>query len=582
MMAGSAPSALRAPAFRVAAFTAGAAVLYFAKPLLMPIALAVLVSFWLAPLVSRIERTGLGRVVAVILVCVVVAGATGGLAWLVDRQAVELSGQLPEYRRNLVSKVRALRGPLGSLARAAVVMDELESELDGPAKKSEAPPKVEVVERSNPIETVTSVATPLVEPLGIAAAVAVLVVFMLLQREDLRDRVIRLAGSRDLTLTTHAIDDASRRLSRILGTQSLLCAAHGTLVGVGLAAIGIPGAAMWGVLAALLRFIPYVGPFISVSLPVAIALAAFPGWTPVVEVLLLFLVLELLSSNALEPWLYGMRTGLSPFAVVLSAFFWTWLWGIPGLFLAMPLTICLVVAGRYVESLEGFRILFGDEAALEPEVRFYQRMLSIDAGEVEMLLRRTIETEGIQAASDGLVLPALRWFARDVDRGSVPRDRARRIRSMLVDLFEELPSTDAEERGAARVFLRPGRDEPESIAGAWLSRLLKAHGFVVRADGRLGGPAQQADPREVVPDVICVPALTPESALSARRICRQLRLREPRARIFVAFWSEGRTLVGDARPSTEPAGVAWVASASELARAIDAAVPALPKVATAG
>ena len=203
---------------------------------------------------------------------------------------------------------------------------------------------------------------------------------MLLEREELRDRMLWLIGAQDLTLTTHAVDDAMQRVSRYLGMQSLICGIHGLAVGIGLAVIGVPGAVLWGALSAVLRFLPYFGPWLAAAGPIALALAAFPGWSAPLLTVALFVILELVSNNVLEPWLYGASAGLSPFGVVFSAVFWAWLWGIPGLLIATPLTVCLVVAGRYVRGLEYFTVLLGDRPALLPDVRLYQRLLALDLG----------------------------------------------------------------------------------------------------------------------------------------------------------------------------------------------------------
>jgi hypothetical protein len=416
------------------------------------------------------------------------------------------------------------------------------------------------------METIRGLVGPLLVPLGTAAAVVVLTIFLLLAREDLRDRALRLAGADDLTRTTHAIDDAAQRLSRFLGAQSLLCAAHGAMVAAGLAAIGIPGALLWGALGGLLRFIPYVGPWIAAALPIALSLAAFPGWWPAVETILLFLVLELVSNNVLEPWLHGTRTGLSPFAIVLSAFFWTWLWGLPGLFLATPLTVCLVVAGRYVEGLHFLHVLFSDEAALEPDVRFYQRVLALDADEATALLRVASSADGFAAASQALVLPAIRRLERDVDRHALTRERARRIHEMLADGFEDVVPAPAEPaRGRVRIVA--GREEIEALAADWAARLLVERGFEVVRVSRAWArePATTAGaPRET----LCVSGVSPSAVLQARRLARQL-ARATHAPVILAAWSE-RAPASDA----DDTGVRRVGSAAELIEAVEAAAPA--------
>ncbi|RIL07443.1 MAG: AI-2E family transporter, partial [Proteobacteria bacterium] len=507
------PRPLRASAAPLVTFIVVTAALYFAQPILMPIALAMLLAFWTAPLVTRVECLGVGRIAAIIAVCLGLLGVVGGLGWIVVREAAQLSEDVPAMRRNLVDKAHSLRGPIGTVVRASAVLEELEQELDVPdGPRPERTEKVEVVQRTNVLATLRSFAAPLLVPLGTAAAVLVLMIFLLVAREELRDRVVRLAGENELTITTQALDDAGRRLSRFLGAQSLLCTAHGAMVALGLFAIGLEGALLWGVLAGLLRFIPYVGPWISALLPIGLSLAAFPGWSPALATIGLFVVVELISNNVLEPWLHGTRTGLSPFAVVLSAFFWTWLWGLPGLFLATPLTVCLVVAGRYVESLSFVRVLFGDEQALDPAARFYQRVLSLDANESAQLLRQATEGQSLEAVSESIVLPAVRWLERDLERAAVTRERARRIRDLMAALFDDLAPEPGDEASGPSVLVIAGREEPEWITAAWLAVLLAARGFRVRRGSRaaVAGPL-------VAGELICVSALGAAAALHARR-----------------------------------------------------------------
>jgi len=455
------------------------AALYLGRDFLIPVALAVLLGFWLSPVVGRVERVGLPRVASVLLVTTFVGVLLLGGGWLAGSQLAELPPQLPVYRENLLQKVRAMRGPLGALERAGRVLDEVEHELDRGQRRAST--TVEVVERPSPLAAVSALVGPLVAPLATAAAVAVLVIFLLLQREDLRDRLLAILGQRDLTATTDAIDDATARLSRYLGAQSLLCAAHGVLVGLGLFAIGIPGAWLWGLAAGLLRFIPYLGPWLAAAFPIAVSIAAFPGWSPAMATIALFVFLELLSNNVLEPWLYGTTVGLTPFAVVLSALFWTWLWGLPGLFLATPLTVCVVVAGRFLEPLAFLRTLLGDEAPLEPVSRLYQRLLCLDVAEARKILRDAIDDGGLSAASDRVVWPALRWLQHEVDRGALELAKTQEMDDVLSGALV------SQERRQPVAGLRPirlvsGSEPGDRLACTWIAHVLASSGLDV-ADG---------------------------------------------------------------------------------------------------
>src|SRR5262245_38659888 len=375
---------LAAVAFVVAA-------LRLAQDVLMPLAVAMLVSFLLAPLAKRLEHWLRRRALAVLVVVVLVTALLGGVGFVVGQQVATLAAALPEYRTNLIAKARALRVTLGEVGEAAEDLEKLERDLsqqaatDDPAERPA--PKVEVVPaRPGLVATIRALVAPILAPVGTLGLVAVFTIFILLQREDLRDRLIRLSGGGDLSLTTQALDDAGRRVSRYLLTTTLLNAIHGTVIGFGLAWIGLPNAFLFGLFSMLLRFIPYLGPWIAASLPLALSIAVFDGWTGALATAGLLAGVELLSNNVLEPWLYGHRTGLSPFGVIVSAVFWAWLWGPIGLLLAVPLTVCLVVLGRYVSRLEFLPILLADAPALSPEVRLYQRLLSGDEDQASALL----------------------------------------------------------------------------------------------------------------------------------------------------------------------------------------------------
>jgi predicted PurR-regulated permease PerM len=416
-----------------------AAALHFAQGFFVPVALALLISLALAPLVTRLDRLGLGRAPAVVAVMLLLVLALGGATWLVGSELVELSSDLPRFQRNLAAKARALRGPLGSLARAGGAVSEFERELEAaPLTGGRPPAKVEVVEASGPFDTLGSVLSPVLDNLAVVGGVAVLALFILLLKEDLRDRILRLSGSRHLSFTTSALDEVSQRVSRYLAMQSLLCGIHGSLVAIGLWAIGIPGALVFGALAAVLRFIPYLGPWVAAVLPIALSVVAFDGWTPALLTAGFLVSLELVSNNVLEPWLYGSSAGLSPFAIIVAAFAWTGLWGLPGLLLATPFTVCLVVLGRHVRGFEIFAILLGDGPVLDLDARFYQRLLARDREEAGSILREALEQGGVWSASAELVQPALARLALDEERQALGPEQAAEVRQLLAELQQEL------------------------------------------------------------------------------------------------------------------------------------------------
>jgi predicted PurR-regulated permease PerM len=368
------------------------ATLYFARDFLIPLALAALLTFLLSPLVTRIERW-LGRITAVLLVGVLILAATGAAGWMLTRQLVDLAAKLPDYKENIHTKVRSIKVPTGGVFKKfSDTVEELKKDLPGAETSTPATAKPEtsvaVTPRSVPaaasvqvVETsslsltglVQYLLAPLLGPIGKAALVVLLVIFMLLRREDLRRRLIRLIGKGHISATTHAMEDAGARVFRYLLMQLVVNVCYGIPVAIGLYFIGVPNAVLWGAFAAVLRFIPYIGPWIGAALPIALSLAVSPSWTMPLLTIALFVVLELLSNNLMEPWLYSSSTGVTPIALIVAAVFWTWLWGPVGLILSTPLTVCLVVIGRNVPRLSFLSVVLSDEEALTPAEDFYHR-----------------------------------------------------------------------------------------------------------------------------------------------------------------------------------------------------------------
>src|SRR6195256_4986397 len=388
------------------------AALYFGRDVLVPIALAVLLSFVLSPLVGLLKRWYVPRGLAVGIVALAAFAAIFGLGSLMVSQVNQLAGDLPRYQSTLREKIQSLRAAAavtGTLERASEVLQDLSSELDKPNRTvtprlgadSTAPTKPIPVEVRQPdpgaLQTLVALISPLIHPLATTGIVVIFVIFILMQMQDLRNRLVRLAGSQDLQRTTAAIDDAGQRLSRLFLTQLALNAGFGLVIGVGLWLIGVPSAPLWGMLGMILRFVPYIGALISAILPLVLAAAVGPDWTMVLWTAVLFLTMEPLFGQVLEPLLYGHSTGLSPVAVVASATFWTWLWGPIGLILATPLTICLVVLGRHVDRLKFLDVMFGDQPALTPAELVYQRMLARDPVEAAEQARNFLKQKPLLA-----------------------------------------------------------------------------------------------------------------------------------------------------------------------------------------
>jgi len=532
------------------------AALHFGRPVLMPLALGLLVSFVLAPVAHRLERLGLGRAPSVIAVVLLVVALLVPIGMLVARQASSLADDYPKYRVHLREKMDALRGPIGSVSGAAQELDQLGAAVQ---QKTTAP-KVQVVEPPHAIGTLAELLSPLVGALGTVGLAAVFAIFLLFEREELRDRLLWLTGAQHLSLATDALDDATRRVSRYLGMQTLVCSIYGSLAAVGLALIGIPGALVFGALAAMLRFLPYFGPWIGAGLPSLLA-TALPGWEPALLTVAFMVVLELVTNNVLEPWLYGASVGLSPFAVVFSAVFWAWLWGIPGLLLATPLTVCLVVAGRYLAGLEWLAVLLGNQPALPPEVRLYQRLLAQDWDEAAELLREHASGATPEQLSDRMVLPMLRRLAHDEQRDRLPRAKCTALRERLDALLEDVAEPVAVVHERPRVLFVPALDETEALAGRWLARIARARGLQAEAVSTYVLSSEVADRAAAEADLVCISALTPRSIAQARRLWKRILAREA-AEIWVGLWAAPPHERGDATTR-------WIFTAEALRVALD-------------
>jgi predicted PurR-regulated permease PerM len=429
------------------------AALYFGREVLVPIALAILLSFVLAPLVRLLQRWYFPRIVAVVLVALMAFAAIFGLGALMVSQVNQLAGNLPGYQSTLAEKIQSLQGVAGgtgTLERASEVLQDLSKEIDRPKNatspnslaKNEIPDKPIPVEIKQPdpgaLQTLVALITPLIHPLTTTGIVAVFVVFILMQRQDLRNRLVRLAGAQDLQRTTAALDDAGQRLSRLFLTQLALNACFGCVIGAGVWIIGVPSAALWGMLAMIMRFVPYIGGLISAIFPLVLAAAVGQGWTMVLETAALFIVAETIVGQAVEPLVYGQSTGLSPVAIIVSAAFWTWLWGPVGLILATPLSMCLVVVGRHVDRLEFLEVMFGDRPPLTPAELIYQRMLANDPIEAAEQARMFLKEKPLIEYYDEILLEGLKLAEADSKRGLLNDERMHRIRDAVAEIVDDL------------------------------------------------------------------------------------------------------------------------------------------------
>lgn len=424
--------------------------LYFARDVLVPITLAVLLSFLVAPIAAFLRRWHCGRVGSVLLAMLLPLVVLLGLGTIIGTQISALIQEVPAEQTVIVQKIDMIRnatiGNVNSFVKRAGEELQHAASPKRPvhSEKQAAPPQRVVVVPAPVSRThvAEGVIGPVLRPLAVMFIVFTVASFILLYREDLRDRTIRLFGSTDLHRTTTALDDAADRLSRYFLAQFLINAGFGLIVGIGLALIGVPGAIMWGVLTALARFIPYIGSFIAAVPPVLLAAAIDPGWGMAIWTLALFVLGEGITGQVLEPMLYGRTTGLSPISVIVAAIFWGWLWGPIGLLLSTPLTLCLVVLGRHVERLEFLDVLLGDQPALTPVETFYQRALAGDPDEAldqaEILLRE----RSLCNYYDSVVLPALRLAAGDAARGALYPGQLGRITETVAELLDGLEDQD--------------------------------------------------------------------------------------------------------------------------------------------
>lgn len=583
----------------------GAAVvgaLYIGRDLLIPIALALLLSFVLSPLVSLAKRVRIPRSIAVVALVLMAFGVIVGLGAVLAGQVAQLAGDLPKYQSTMRAKVQSVGEMMGggaTLDRAADLLQDLGEELDRPKSSGQTFPTdgrpgsgkpqdpVPVQVRQPPptaIENMRAVIEPLIHPLATTGVMIIFVIFILLQREDIRNRFMRLAGSQDIQRTTAALDDAARRLSRLLLTQLALNSAFGLVIGFGLAAIGVPSAALWGIMAAVLRFVPYIGAIIGALLPMALAAAVDPGWSSFLLTAAFFAVTEFTLAHLIEPMAFGRSTGLSPVAVVVSATFWTALWGPIGLVLSTPLTICLVVLGRHVPSLSFLDTLLGDRPALSPPEIFYQRMLARDPIEASEKAREVLQERSLSAYYEEVALPGLLLAQRDAERGALQAERLEALRSSVSELIEDLDSFDDTdpkdgeetldpeaidaiehvESDASAADLTPGpqsapRPDPafrvrcvgartpvEGAAAEIMAQLLNKHGLAPQLeDDDFLLTSGVVEMEAAGPSIVCVAFLDAEEA-HVRLVVRRVRRRLPSAYVVAACWtSDERELPAD-------------------------------------
>jgi predicted PurR-regulated permease PerM len=558
------------------------AALYFTREILVPIALAVLLSFVLSPVVKFFQRWHLPRSLSVVMTVAAALTVVLCLATMVMVQVNQLARDLPRYQTTLGEKVHNLRDVLGSgglLKNASSLLRDLGKELEAPAAdKSATPPALQpgtratkpvAVEIQQPVpgasDTLVAVLQPLVSPFTTMAVVLLFVIFFLFQWEDLRNRFIRLAGSGDIERTTAALDDAGRRLGKLFATQLFLNAVFGFIIGAGLALIGVPSASLWGLLAMMLRFVPYIGALLAALLPLTLAAAVGADWQMAIWTVALFAVVETLTGQIIEPFIYGRSAGLSPVAIVVSAAFWTWLWGPLGLLISTPITLCLVVLARHVDRLHFIDVMLGDQPALTPQQAAYQQMLTGDPVEAIGQAREFLKEGSVIDYYDKILIGALRLAQADAQRGRLDDHRLENIFKTVSDLVEDLaeqsPSGSAaqpkelsspkrkvvsltgEDFGKA-VFCVPGLGRLDDTAVLVVADALKREGISTR----VAGATTAIEEGQV--SSICLCYIEDVSKARLDYAVRKLS-RKSSARIVVFLLSETGQSEGDSAPRQE-------------------------------
>jgi predicted PurR-regulated permease PerM len=555
------------PAWVLASIAIVVATLYLAKGVLVPLALAVLLSFLLSPVCDWLERRRLGRIPAVLVTAILGFAMLGAAIWTAVVQMSELAPKMPEYQDNLQAKLHStnayVSAALDKITKATQGFGQNLSQLEpaeAPQGTNKQPFAVRVLSSpATPLQVIGGTFGTLLQALGTTGIVIVLVIFFLIRREDLRDRFIRLVGSGQVTVTIQVLEDAAMRVSRYLLMQLLINAVFGVLVAIGLYLIGVPNAVLWGILATTLRFIPYVGPWIAAAMPIGLSMAISANWWAPILTLGLFVVLELFTNNVLEPWLYGKNTGVSAVAVLLAAIFWTWLWGPVGLLLATPLTVCLLVIGKHVPQLSFLDTLLGNEPVFEPKTRIYQRLLAGDPEEAAELLDEYLESTPLVEVYDTMLIPALSLAETHAHRGELTEERHRFILQSLKEIIEDLGQRPLavqaqvaanETRGANTdspaialnsppvcIVCLPARDEADEISATMLAQLLETNGCIVQAISPTARASEMVDlVAQRQPAVVCVSATPPAAVMHARYLCTRLRARMPGVNLVVGLW----------------------------------------------
>jgi predicted PurR-regulated permease PerM len=558
------------------------AVMYLARAVLIPLAFAVVLSLIWTPAVEWLQRMHFGRWLAVLIVVIGSLLVAGAIGWVIFNQLIAVVNQLPDYQQNIDRKIAALRIPTkGALGQAAERVTQLGKELAAaptvdptahpepdrlhPSSRSQppGPVPVQVVEKpANILEYLSELVRPFAGPLGTFGIVLIFSMFLLIERQDVRNRFLRLVGLGQLNVVTQALDDATQRVSRYLLLQFAVNAGFGLLIGIGLYSIGLPFAALWGAVAALLRIVPYLGTLLAGTLPLVLSIAVFDSWMQPMLVLVLIVSLEIVVANWVEPLLYSAHTGVSSLAILVTTVFWAIVWGPAGLILSTPLTVCVAVLGRHVPQLSFLHVLLGDEPVLAADALVYQRLLAMDQVEAHDIADAFLKQNSLLELYDRVFVPALTLAEQDRHKGALDLTRERfvflSVTEMIAEFsdYEARPSTKSQvvvlpvpevapEAGSevvvegfkGRALCIPASDEADEITGAMLAQILERHDI-----SSIGFPLEAGIYETLVllepqpEDVICLSALPPFAFAQARNVARKLRLKFPRTKLVIGVW----------------------------------------------
>jgi predicted PurR-regulated permease PerM len=533
--------------------------LFFARELLIPLAFALTLTFLLAPAVSRLERYRVPRVIAVALVVIVVFAGVGAVGFVVSRQLLNVAQTLPDYRTNIQKRMASLHSPTErSLEKALDAVNAIGGDLAtsaassvNPAKPEPPPQRVRVVDPAqNQIQATADLLLTVLRPVGVILVVVVFTIYLLIKREELRNRLLILAGMGHINLMTQAIQDAATRISQYLLLQFAVNATYGVLFGCGLYVIGVPNATLWGVISGILRIVPYVGTATSLVLPLVVSIAVSNTWVSPVLVIVLFLTLELSIANFIEPWLYGTHTGISSLALLATAIFWAILWGWPGLVLSTPLTVCMVVLGRYVPQMSFLHTLLGTEAELSAEAHFYERLLAMDQNGAHTITDRFLTDKSLVALYDSVFIPALSLAEQDRHKGALDEAHSNFLFLSIGELLAELtdyqqkdpeppaPNSLRHTPNEFAIICVSASDQADELAALMLAQVMERAGHPTLLLNASTVSSEILEGLSDSPDtVLFISALPPFAFSQARALCYRFRAHLHHNRIVIGFWN---------------------------------------------